>query len=107
MKKVDVSILMALTAMTAFSQGTVFFANDSVSLPSPPDRLIRFSLFSPPTANPYGTNLAPAVGTNYQVQLYFGASTAAESSLTPVTATPARLRPTTTSSPGVWANQGS
>jgi hypothetical protein len=81
--------------VVAFGQGTVFFVNDSVTLSSPPDRLIRF-----------GWNSAPATGTNIQVQLYYGASTAGEGALVPVTSAPARLRASTTSIPGTWAAGG-
>jgi len=104
MKKLTLSILMSLASTGAFSQGIVNFANDTAILTPRPDRLIRFSPFS--QLNPFGTNNAPAVGTNYQVQLYYGASTASESSLIAVTAAPASLRPSTTRAPGVWFSGG-
>jgi len=83
---------MSFTAAVAFGQGTVFFANDAVTLPSPPDRLIRFA-----------ENLAPATGTNIQVQLYVGADAG---SLNPISAAPGRLRASTTTIPGVWSGGG-
>jgi len=86
---------MSITAAVAFGQGTVFFANDSGTLTSPPDRLIRF----------LSTGLG-ATGTNVQVQLYYGASTAAEGSLVAVSSAPARLRGSTTTIPGVWGSGG-
>jgi len=95
MKKLLITSLLSLTAVAAFGQGTVFFGNDSATLTSPPDRLIRFT----------GT-AAPAVGTNLQVQLYFGAAAAASSSLTAVSSTAGRLRASTTTAPGVWSGGG-
>lgn len=95
MKKVLITSILSLTAVVAFGQGTVFFANDSGTLTSPPDRLIRFQ----------STGL-PATGTNIQVQLYFGAAASAESALVPVTSAPARLRAATTTIPGTWSAGG-
>lgn len=83
---------MSLTAAVAFGQGTVFFANDAATLPSPPDRLIRF-----------GDTGGPATGTNIQVQLLVGLSAG---SLNPISAAPGRLRASTTTIPGVWAGGG-
>jgi hypothetical protein len=95
MKKVLITSLMSIAATVAFGQGTVFFANDSATLTSPPDRLIRFE-----------TSNLPAVGTNIQVQLYVGAAGANSSSLTPIAAAPGRLRASTTTIPGVWSGGG-
>jgi hypothetical protein len=92
MKKLLITSLMSLTAAVAFGQGTVFFANDSNTLPSPPDRLIRFQ-----------DTGGPAVGTNIQVQLYVGSDI---NSLTAISAPSARLRAATTTIPGVWAGGG-
>ena len=93
MKKLLITSILSVTAAVAFGQGTVFFANDSATLSSPPDRLIRFA----------ATGQA-ATGTNIQVQLYYGAVGANSASLTAVTSAPARLRGSTTSIPGVWAS---
>jgi hypothetical protein len=93
MKKLLITSILSVTAAVAFGQGTVFFANDSATLTSPPDRLIRLA----------STGL-PATGTNIQVQLYYGAVGAGSASLTAVTSAPARLRGSTTSIPGVWAS---
>jgi hypothetical protein len=95
MKKLLITSIMSLTAAVAFGQGTVFFANDSATLTSPPDRLIRFE----------GSNL-PATGTNLQVQLYYGATTASAGSLQPLSSAAARLRASTTTIPGVWSGGG-
>src|SRR5262249_53197821 len=84
----------------AHPQGLVYFANDD-TLSTPPDRLVKFASADTP-GNVFGTNLAPAVGTNYLVQLYYGASTASEASLTPVSEAPAHLRESTTIRPGIW-----
>jgi len=91
-----------ISVCSGFAQGTINFVNDSSTLSSPPDRLIRFGA----SISPFGTNNAPGVGTNWKVQLYYGFSTTAESALIPLTAAPANLRVSTTSAPGVWANGG-
>src|SRR5881628_2338053 len=101
MKKAALLFLALAAAANASAQGTVIFANDSGTLISPPDRLIRFASADTP-GNPFGTNGAPAVGTNFLVQLYYGASTGSEASLLPVSSAPARLRASTTAFPGVW-----
>jgi hypothetical protein len=96
MKKIILTALMQWIVMAALGQAGVNFRNDSFFLSSPPDRLIRFGQGTGELA---GT---PAFGTNYQVQLYYGASTASEGSLISVTNAPARLRSETTSLPGTW-----
>jgi hypothetical protein len=93
MKKLLITSILSVTAAVAFGQGTVFFANDSATLSSPPDRLIRLA-----------ATAQAATGTNIQVQLYYGAVGTASDSLTAVTSAPARLRGSTTSIPGVWAS---
>jgi hypothetical protein len=98
-------LLSWILHLSAGAQGTINFANDTASLSSPPDRLIRFGDRIDP-GNVFQTNGAPAVGTNFQVQLYYGASTAQESSLIPLTSAPGRLRASTTSVPGVWSGGG-
>jgi hypothetical protein len=105
MKKTLLTILVSAASVAAFAQGIVNFANDGTILPFPPDRLIRFATASS-AGNVFGTNNAPAVGTNYQVQLYYGASTATEASLIPVTSNPARLRGSTSLSAGIWSAGG-
>jgi hypothetical protein len=106
MKKLILTTLTSMAAVAAFAQGTVNFVNDGVNLTSPPDRFIRFARGAS-AGNAYGTNLARAVGTQYAVQLYYGASTAAEGSLIPLTAAPANLRASTSASAGIWINGGS
>lgn len=91
---------MTVAAAGAFAQGTVNFLNDSVTLSSPPDRLIRFG------PNQGALSNTPAFGTNVQVQLYYGASTAPEGSLIPVTSAPARLRASTSAAIGTWSAGG-
>jgi hypothetical protein len=105
MKKLILTTLTSMAAVAAFAQGTVNFVNDGVNLTSPPDRFIRFNRGASP-GNAYGTNNARAVGTQYAVQLYYGASTAAEGSLVPLTAAPANLRASTSASSGIWINGG-
>src|SRR5262245_10431863 len=89
--------LLLLVTYSVCGQGTVFFANDSTTLSFPPDRLIRYSTCG---------DDPPAVGTNWLVQLYYGASTASENQLVAVSSAPARLRASTTTIPGVWSGGG-
>jgi len=105
MKKVILTSLTTLVAAVAFGQGTVFFANDPGTLTSPPDRLVRFAAGNTP-GNVFGTNFAGVVGTNFQAQLYFGASSAPDGALVPVSTTPGRFRASTTTLAGVWASGG-
>lgn len=95
MKKTILTTLMSVAAVACYAQGVVNFANDSGALTSPPDRLVRFA-----------SSGLPATGTNLQVQLYYGASTATANSLIPVSNNPARLRASTTSAPGTWSAGG-
>jgi hypothetical protein len=100
MKKLVLTTLMSVAAAAAFAQGTVTFLNDTVTLSTPPDRLIRFGAAA---AASLGVPVnAPAFGTNMQVQLYYGASTDAAASLVPLTASPARLRGSTSAGVGTW-----
>src|SRR6185369_2665749 len=105
MRAKGIILLYGFSVLAGRGQGTVNFQNDSASLSSPPDRRIRIGSAEDPR-NPFGTNNAPAVGTNIQVQLYYGSSTASQSSLIPVTTAPAHLRSSTTSLPGTWSNGG-
>jgi len=106
MKKLILTTLTSLAAISAFAQGTVNFLNDSVTLTSPPDRLIRFLDANTP-GNVFGIAGAPAVGTNFFVQLYYGATTITSlSSLQAVTSAPSRLRGSTTTAPGTWSAGG-
>jgi hypothetical protein len=89
MKKLIPFLALMALASGAYAQGTINF-NNSV-LTSPPDRLVR---------NFDGTAL---VGTQWGVQLYYGAS---ESSLAAHTAAPQRFRVPTTTAPGTWATTG-
>jgi hypothetical protein len=104
MKKLILTAILSVAAVGAFAQGTVTFLNDTGTLTSPPDRFIRF-----------GTNAAAflgvapnslAFGTNLQVQLYYGASTASDASLVAVTSAPARLRAQTSAGVGTWSSGG-
>jgi hypothetical protein len=104
MKKLATICLWFLPLLGAsLGQGTVNFVNDTASLSLPPDRLVRFCF--PGECNPFGM-AHPAVGTNLQVQLYYGASTSFDTALQPVAQAPARLRASTTSVPGTWEGGG-
>ena len=101
MKRTIIAFVL-VAAAAAFGQGTVNFLNDTVTLSTPPDRFIRFGFGFFPVFPP-GT---PAFGTNLQVQLYYGASTATAGSLVAVSTAPARLRASTTTAPGTWSAGG-
>ncbi len=104
MKKLSLVLFSSLlAAASSFAAGAVSFYNDPMHLSSPPDRLIRYDIGIP---NQYGTNYAPAVGTNYFVQLFYGGPTATESDLISVTDAPATLRTASTSYPGAWTGGG-
>ena len=103
--KLTLRLLLMFSTFAAQGQGVVYFVNDTLILTSPPDRLIRFASSDTP-GNPFGTNNAPAVGTNFLVQLYYGSTSASEASLTPVSSAPAILRTSTTPMPGLWAGGG-
>jgi len=101
------SLLLLLTLGTltsAFAQGTVRFSNLTTDLPFPPDRLVRFDPVTVGTSapNPFGTNGAPVVGTNYLAQLFYGPLSASAADLVAVSSEPARFRSTTTANPGTW-----
>ncbi len=93
-------------SFAAFAQGTVNFSNSSNDLSSPPDRLIRWDSYpylpgepTPfPVGSPVGSNGIPGL----RAQLYYGSSTASESSLVPVSVTPATFRSSTSPNAGTW-----
>ena len=101
MRKLLVTLFGLAMSTAAFGQGEVRFSNVSLDLSSPPDRLVRLG----PSLSPFHTN-TPLVNfgaSSWRAQLYYGASTASESSLIPVTAAPALFRAsTTTTEPGTW-----
>jgi hypothetical protein len=103
MKNIALVSLLLGSLANAQGQGTVYFANESAFLSTPPDRLVRFFWAEP--FNPYGTNHSPIVnvtGVSYVAQLYFGSSTTSERDLFPVSAPPAAFRSSTTPQPGTW-----
>jgi len=104
MKQLFVALFLLGSLFNSSSQGIVSFNNTSAVLTSPPDRLVRFDPLTIGTGapNPFGTNNAPVVGANFVAQLYYGASTADEGSLTAVSVSPATFRPSTTANPGTW-----
>jgi hypothetical protein len=106
MKKLLLTSFGLALATVAFGQGTVRFSNVSADLSSPPDRLVRFGT-NLATQGAWTTNSGPVVNWgshSYRAQLYYGASTATEGQLIPLTAAPALFRSsTTTAEPGTWA----
>jgi len=105
MKKLTLIAVTVAFVGSVFAQGTVQFVNDPVSLTSPPDRMVRFAAANTP-GNVTGIAGAPTVGTNFQVQLYYGAAGADPSTLVPVASAPGRMRASSTVSPGVWSSGG-
>jgi hypothetical protein len=104
MNKVLVALLLLRSLVNVEAQGTVNFSNLSTARITAADRLVRFDPVTVGTSvpNPFGTNNAPVVGTNFVAQLFYGASTASESSLVPVSSAPATFRSSTSPNPGTW-----
>jgi hypothetical protein len=104
MKHLGLAALLMASLVKAYGQGTVNFSNLSTARILAADRLVRFDPATVRTnsPNPFGTNNAPVVGTNFVAQLFYGASTASEGSLVPVSSAPATFRSSTTGSPGTW-----
>ena len=96
------------TAVSSFAQGTVRFSNDSTDLPSPPDRFVRYgdaaSFFNP--AYTYGSRVFSNGTPGLRAQLYYGASTASQSSLVAVTASPVTFKSSTSANVGTWFSGG-
>jgi hypothetical protein len=105
MKKIVVALLFLGKLANTHGQGTLNFSNQSSALSSPPDRLIRFDPATVGTnsPNPFRTNEAPLVGTNFVAQLFYGASTSPENSLVAVSTAPATFRASTSPNAGTWA----
>jgi len=98
---------MSLTAAVAFGQGTVWFANDTTTLPS--GQFITFAAADTP-GNVFGTAGAKAVGAQFYVDLYYAnGAGAAESALAKADrgTSQSKLRASTTTTPGVWTSAGS
>jgi hypothetical protein len=104
--KSPIAVALWLLPIGAVSgQGLVNFSNDSAILTSPPDRLIRF--VNPGECAPTNSAGEAAFGTNLQVQLYYGATTATqEYDLIPVANLPAHLPPSSAPNHGRWEGGG-
>lgn len=105
MKKILFSVALgALTVFNSFGQGVVTFSNVSSDLSSPPDRLVRYD----PTASTINSAYVAgaAVFSNgtagLRAQLYYGASTANESSLVAITAAPTTFKGSQSANVGTW-----
>jgi len=92
MKKLIPFLALLVGTATALAQGTVSFVN-SGAFPTAADRNVYLDRAD-------GTAPIQIVGTNYSVQLWYGADA---SSLQAHSAAPSRFRATTTSSPGTWS----
>jgi hypothetical protein len=105
MKKIIASGLLSLAVViSTHAQGTVTFANDSTSLSSPPDRLVRFNSTAS-TVNPLYVAGAPVfsnANTGLRAILYYGSSTAAEGSLVAVTTAPSTFKNSASPNVGTW-----
>jgi hypothetical protein len=88
MKKLLLVVVGLSAVMSGRAQGVIDFNNDN--LKPPPNPRVRFS------------NGAGVVGTNFVAQLYYGAATSPESSLTPVADLPAHFDHPPTIRPGYW-----
>ena len=110
MNKILFSIAVgALIAFNSFGQGTVNFSNSSLDIVSPPDRLVRYDA-SAASINPAytaGSRVFSNGTAGLRAQLYFGASTANESSLVAVSAAPTTFRGSTSANVGTWIGGGS
>jgi hypothetical protein len=95
MKKLIPFLVLLAGVSSALAQGTVTFVN-SGSFPTVADRLVYLG------ADP-ADRTQPAVGTNYMVQLYYGADAG---SLAAHTAAPNRIRNVGTTTPGTWSGGG-
>jgi len=92
MKKLIPFLVLVVGTATALAQGTVNFINLG-TFPTTADRNVYLDRAD-------GSAPVPLVGTNYSVQLYYGADAA---SLQAHSAAPSRFRVTTTGSPGSWS----
>jgi hypothetical protein len=109
MKQVFATLLFVGTLNCGYPQGYVYFSNDTTTLNSPPDRLVRFDATAI-AFNPFGTNNAPAVSNlvpTLRAQLYYGASTASENALMPVSTAPVGFKSSTSLNAGTWFSPGS
>src|SRR5439155_20772155 len=105
MKKTIIPFTLALVAASALGQGTINFSNSSTALTSPPDRLVRFDASAASKDSAFVAGSAVFTNANapgLRAQLYFGASTASEGSLTADTAAGATFRASTSTGVGTW-----
>ena len=95
-------IALLLSSATTWAQGTVWFANQSSILSSPPDRFVRFlNVLGVVDGTPVSTNLSGLNFSGLRAQLFYGASSN-ESSLVAVQYDPASFRSSTSASVGTW-----
>ncbi len=109
MKKILFSVALgALIASNSFGQGTVRFSNDTSDVASPPDRFVRYdsTAFMVNPAYTTGTRVFSNGTAGLRAQLYFGASTASESSLVAVSTAPSTFKASTSSNVGTWFSGG-
>ena len=108
MKNFSAIAFLLGTTVSGFAQGTVRFSNDSSDLASPPDRFVRYdstATFVNP-AYTAGSRVFSNGTPGLRAQLYYGASTANESSLVAVTTAPTTFKNSTSASVGSWFSGG-
>lgn len=104
MKNLLAILFLLGAAVSAFAQGTVRFSNDSSDMASPPDRFVRYDATAANVNPAYtaGSRVFSNGTPGLRAQLYFGASTANESSLVAVTVAPTTFKGSTSASVGSW-----
>lgn len=106
MKKLILTTIMSAATVAALAQGTVNFSNLSTAIQSPPDRLLRFGPHDGTQPVAAGSLAATNSYPGLVAQLFYGASTANETSLIPVTSAPGTLRASSSASAGTWFGNG-
>ncbi len=108
MKNLLAILFLLGAAVSAFAQGTVRFSNDSSDLASPPDRFVRYDATAANVNPAYtaGSRVFSNGTPGLRAQLYYGASTANESSLVAVTTAPSTFKNSTSASVGSWFSGG-
>jgi len=95
LKKLVMTVLLAVGSLSAFGQGAVSFNNNQTDYATAADRLVYFG-----TGVPGQTVGAPVVGTNFKAQLYVGSSADA---LLPILVNASAFRVASTSFKGMWS----
>ena len=108
MKNFSAIAFLLGTTVSGFAQGTVRFSNDTSDLPSPPDRFVRYDATAASLNPAYtaGSRIFSNGTPGLRAQLYYGASTASESSLVAVSTAPSTFKSSTSANVGTWFSGG-